>query len=189
MKVWFIEVPCEVQSTQYCSVLPHKSGWRRYSTSASGWLGRILCGNKSSWQISHAVLAVAPICCAKRHTLFLEVLVIASHVAPTPTSIRTNALRLRSCHVYHIHFLFLPTVNNSEYSVSRRYNTNRKLSTTPALRSKTKTTRSAKCFDNKRFLIRRIRRHLITQFRVANSNKQFRRFLERSAKVPQNCVQ
>lgn len=48
---------------------------------------------------------------------------------------------------------------------------------------------SAKQFDDEHFLIRCIRRHLITRFRVANGKKQISLWCRTICEIPCNCIQ
>jgi hypothetical protein len=57
-------------------------------------------------------------------------------------------------------------------SVSRLCETKQKLSMKLSLHGNTKTARKVRGFDNKHFLILRVRRHLVTQFSVSNDEKQ-----------------
>jgi hypothetical protein len=77
-----------------------------------------------------------------------------------------------SPYVYHGHYLAFELFKNPVDSVSRWCNTNRKRWPTLSLHSSARTTRRLKDFDNKRFLIRRIRYHLGTQLSVVDDNKQ-----------------
>jgi hypothetical protein len=81
------------------------------------------------------------------------------------TSLRTSLTHTHtSC--------FFLVFNNPVDSVSWWSNTKRKLSTILSLYSNIGSTRRVKGFDKKHFLIRRIWRHLVTSFSVANENKQ-----------------